>query len=161
MTSGVHQGSRLGPLFFLVYINDLPEAIIDLFLIVFLMANDSKHLANRSSLQRSLANLEKWSLANKMEFHPSKTKIETFSGLQPKHKLCNEPIGAVNNHHRDLGIIVSSNLSWSEYISRKLGKLCGSLNLLKRNVSNKLRVIVKLNLYKCTVIVVISYASPC
>ena len=159
VTSGVPQGSRLGPLF-LVYINDLPEAINDFFVSVFLMADDRKLIASGASLQRSLTNLENWSLANKMEFHPSKTKIVIFSGLQPEYKLCNESIGAVNSH-RDLGLIVSSNLLWSEHISRRLGKAYGSLNLLKRNVSTKLRVSAKLNLYKSTVVAVISDASPC
>ena len=65
------------------------------------------------------------------------------------------------NSHRDLGLIVSSNLSWPEDISRRLGKAYGSLNLHKRNVSTKLRVSAKLNLYKSTVVAVISYASPC
>ena len=89
VTSGVPQGSRSGPLF-LVYVNDLPEAIIDLFVSVFLMADDSKRSASGASLQRSLANLENWSLANKMKLNPSKTKIVIFSGLQPEYKLCNE-----------------------------------------------------------------------
>ena len=137
VTSGVPQGSRLGPLFFLVYMNNFPKAINDLFVSVFLMADDCKLLASVASLQRSLANLENWSVASKMAFHSSKTKTVIFSGLQPEYKLCNESIGKVNSH-RDFGLIVSSNLSWSEHISRRLGKAYGSLNLLKRNVSTKL-----------------------
>ena len=157
---GVPQSSRLGPLFFLVCINDLPETFKDLFVIVFLMADNSKLVRSGATLQQSLASLEKGSLANKMEFYPSKSKIVTFSGLHPEYKLCNESIGAVNSQ-RDLGPIVSSNLSWSEHIFRRLGKAYGSLNLPKRNVSTKLRVSAKLNLYKSTVVAVISYASPC
>ena len=82
-----------------------------------------------------------------------------FSGLQPEYKLCNESNGAMISH-RALGLIVSSNLSWSEHISRRPGKAYGSFNLLRRNVSTKLRVSAKLNLYKSRVVADISFASP-
>ena len=80
---GVPQSSRLGLLFFLECINDLPEAFKDLFESVFLMADNSKLVRSRATLQRSLASLEKGSLANNMEFYPSKSKIVTFSGCIP------------------------------------------------------------------------------
>ena len=104
VTSGIRQGSRLGTLFFFVYIYDLPDAINDLFVSVFLMADEGKLLASRCPF--NLVNLENWSLANEMKFRASKTKIVIFSGLQPEYKLCIESIGAVNSHS-DLGLIVS------------------------------------------------------
>ena len=109
--SGVPKDSRLGPLFFLVYINALPEAINDLLVNLFLTADDTNLLASGASLQQSLANLERWQLASKLEVHPSQSKIVAFSGLQLKYKLRNEAIGAVISH-RDLGFLVSSDRSW-------------------------------------------------
>ena len=73
VTSGVPQGSLLGPLLFLVYINDLPECVT--FSKTFLVADDTKCLASSSGnsssvgLQHDLDNLIHWSVSNNMLFN--------------------------------------------------------------------------------------------
>ena len=78
VTSGVPQGSVLGPILFLVFINDLPEHIKSK---VMLFANDTavylavSNLEHAQILQNNLDRLAKWSLELDMEFNPSKCTV--------------------------------------------------------------------------------------
>ena len=74
--SGVPQGSVLGPLFFIIFINDLPDIINDCNVLTF--ADDTK-ITSKISSERDVINLQenlnktiKWSLENNMELNPSK-----------------------------------------------------------------------------------------
>ena len=75
--SGVPQGTTLGPLLFLVYINDISENLSSKTNIR-LFADDSLHYRSINSpddstqLQKDLDTLQLWEKANKMEFHPAK-----------------------------------------------------------------------------------------
>ena len=83
VTSGVPQGSVLGPAMFIFYINDLPN---NLHSIVRLFADDTiiayNAATNCQSLHYDLAKLEMWENAWSMEFHPSKCQLITFSRMR-------------------------------------------------------------------------------
>jgi hypothetical protein len=88
---GVPQGSILGALLFLIYINDLPECSA---LIEMLFADDTTLLASGDNLQElvSFVNLEfkkvvKFFRAHQMALHPSKTKYIVFNSTE--NALCN------------------------------------------------------------------------
>ena len=74
--SGVPQGSLLGPIHFLLFVNDMPNVINSVTLGVF--ADDSKcykitnNDADFSELQRDLVSLATWSLSNELYFQPTK-----------------------------------------------------------------------------------------
>ena len=78
VTSGVPQGSVLGPILFLVFINDLPDGIRSK---VRLFANDTavylavSNLEDAKQLQEDLGRLGDWSLKWDMEFNPSKCPV--------------------------------------------------------------------------------------
>ena len=78
VTSGVPQGSVLGPLLFLLYVNDLPEVVSCL---VKLFADDTKLFSGTSSmndalrLQTDLDALAKWSATWQMPFNEDKCQV--------------------------------------------------------------------------------------
>ena len=77
VTSGIPQGSVLGPLLFVIYINDLPE-VVDKNSHVFLFADDTKVSrqirtdADQIILQKDIDNLKIWSDTWLLKFHPDK-----------------------------------------------------------------------------------------
>ena len=160
VTSGVPQGALLAVLFFLVYIDDLPELIKLVHATIFMLADDGKLIASNSHLFNALPVLEKWASTNKMCFHPSKSKVICFHGPPPEYTFCNVKLEVVDSH-RDLGLLVNSSLTCSDHISLRLGKAYGALYLLKRNVSPNLSTSSKLKLYKSTVLSVLCFASSC
>jgi hypothetical protein len=78
VTSGIPQGSVLGPVLFVIYINDLPECVKS---DVFLFADDMtifreiKDDSDASIIQSDLIELFKWSETWLLKFHPDKCKV--------------------------------------------------------------------------------------
>ncbi|KAK3086726.1 hypothetical protein FSP39_022531 [Pinctada imbricata] len=77
VTSGIPQGSVLGPILFVLYINDLPDEVNSE---VYLFADDTKIFkvigndTDSETLQRDLDTLTQWSNTWLLKFHPSKCK---------------------------------------------------------------------------------------
>ena len=85
MVSGVPQGSVLGPLLFVIYINDLPDKLESSSL---MFADDTKIFKDITlendiqALQRDLVKLEEWSSIWLLKFHPDKCKVLTIGNLE-------------------------------------------------------------------------------
>ena len=82
MTSGVAQGSILGPILFLIFINDLPKSTL---LKLLLFCDDTTILASGKNLNELIefVNLElskicEWFRSNQLSLHPGKTKFTIF-----------------------------------------------------------------------------------
>ena len=149
--SGVPQGSILGPLLFLIFVNDIPSSIKHSH--VFLFADDAKCLKKMSSssdchsLQDDLSRLSIWSLWWNLHFNENKCVVLRFCSKLPRvlfdYTINNTAI-QVFNCHRDLGILVSSDLTILCSLPLLEYKVPG---LIRHSVSSSLDIRAKKTLY--------------
>ena len=161
--AGVPQGSRLGPLLWVLYVQDILE---DLESEVLLFADDTCCFASAKDpsetaaiLNRDLAKISEWAKKWKVTFNPSKTKDIIFSNKF----LFNSPPIIFNNtfvsrvvEHKHLGVWLSASLEWSRQVHETSLKANGKLAVL-RSVRFLNRSTLDV-LYKLTVRSVIDYS---
>ena len=134
------QESVLGPLLFVLYINELPDQLECLSLV---FADDTKIFRaikstdDITALQRDLMKLEEWSQTWLLKFHADKCKVLTFSLLEkiemPRAFLY-ELHGIVLEHvfeEKDLGVHVDGQLCFDAHIDDKISKANSLLGLIR------------------------------
>ena len=142
ITTGVPQGSILGPLLFLLYVNDISKATKIFYPINYADDTTLSTTLNTMStvdIENELSKITDWLKLNKLSLNLSKTKAMIFHTPQrtvvpPVIKISNHVIEYVKQFNF-LGIIIDSHLSWKphiEYIAKKLSKVNAILNKLKR-----------------------------
>ena len=164
--AGVPQGSVLGPLFFLIYINDIATDVTSDY---FLFADDSLLLEEVSSphlsarkLNNDLETISNWSDRWLVTLNASKTKTLTFSSrrakpVHPPLYLALRPIEEVASHDH-LGVTLSCDLSWHPHILKIHQKASKRLNVLK-GLRFKLKRFALEILYKILVRSTLEYAD--
>ena len=142
--SGVPQGSVLGPILFVLYINDIMDQLETNML---LFADDSKlynHVSintaqeNCSAIQRDLSRLEEWSNSWLLRFHPGKCHVLSLGEFMKTpcrafdYQLCGQSLDHVFEE-RDLGVIIDSSLTFEPHIDQKINVANAFLGLVRRN----------------------------
>ena len=139
--SGVPQGSVLGPLLFLIFINDLPKCTT---CPVCLFADDSKiyckvprygkdnNNGEQSVLQSDLDELQKWATKWKMSFNVNKCKIMHMGYGNDKHQynLGGEQL-AETTEEKDLGVLIDNELKFTKHIRGIVSKANRMIGLIK------------------------------
>ena len=139
INAGVPQESVLGPLLFLIYVNDVSENMISL---CRLFADDNSLQSSsynvatiEYTLNHDLDILDKWSSKWLMKFNPSKTKALFFT-LKSNYYLPKLQFQRCNleyiTSHKHLGLLLSQNLNWSDHIDNIVKQAYQRLGLLKK-----------------------------
>ena len=167
VTSGVPQGSILGPLLFTLFINDLPdEAAYGVK--VALYADDAKLYRNVTSaehcdlIQDTLSNMHFWSQRNNIRFNKSKCKVLTVTRKKTPIVFDYTLDGTAltrASEEKDLGVIITSTLSWDSHIHTITAKANKLLGLLKRTCPLLSSVSVRRSLYLSLVKSQLCYAT--
>lgn len=137
--SGVPQGSLLGPLLFIIYINDINSCLISSRLLCF--ADDMKIYAKISShvdviaLQDDLHRLEAYCHGSKLDLNPAKCSILTYSrkrSIIPSSYIFGDQVLPRTNCIRDLGVYHDSKLTFELHVDAIVAKASKALGFIMR-----------------------------
>ena len=133
--SGIPQGSVLGPILFVVFINDLPDVVRSS---VKIFADDTKLFrALRSSedkvkLQQDLDSLMEWSQKWQLGFNESKCKVLHLGSANERMKY---QMGAstleTTTNEKDLGVIIDEQLKFHQHVTTAVNKASRMLGLVR------------------------------
>jgi len=142
--SGVPQGTVLGPLLFLIYINDISDHLsqgteIRLFADDSLLYRTINSPEDAVTLQKDLDQLQRWEATWKMEFHPQKCQLLRITN---KRKFIHSQYNIHNVILEEtcsakyLGVTIDSKLRWKKHYSHIVKKANNVLSFLQRNLNN-------------------------
>ena len=132
VTSGVPQGSVLGPTLFIYFINDLPNSAINTPMKIF--ADDTKVYKSIESendvkqLQSAIDNMFEWTQKWLLKFNNEKCKILHLGKNNPKHEyfIGNDDqriLMDVTELEKDLGVHIDPNLNFKDHVNKTVKKL--------------------------------------
>ncbi len=167
INASVPQGSILGPLLFLVYVNDIVD---DLETLRYLFADDTSLFSTIdpkkidetfNTINNDLNKLAIWSEQWRVTFNASKTVYMIISNrknvVYPSLYLHGQVLNRAETH-KHLGITFSSNMKWTAHIENVFSKAFARLNGIRR-IGQVVSRAVRESLYNALVLPVIEYGS--
>ena len=140
--SGIPQGSVLGPILFVLYINDLPDMVKS---DIYLYADDTKIFKavtckeDALSLQSDIDAMTDWSRKWLLQFHPDKCHVLT---LGEHHNIMHTQRYTIDGkelehvfEEKDLGVTIDSRLQFDEHVAEKIKKANNMVGLIRRSFS--------------------------
>ena len=148
VTSGVPQGSVLGPLLFLLFVNDLPESIKS-FMVMF--ADDVKIVADprqHNIIQDDLFQLNMWENLWGLEFNVEKCMVMHLGKNNPcnSYEFNGEELKVVKEE-RDLGVMFSDSFDFQKHIQASISKAKSTSAWLMRTIISRDQYVM-VSLYK-------------
>ena len=148
ITSGVPQGSVLGPLLFLLFINDMPNCVKNSMCRLYaddtLLGMDIKE-CGESELQQNVTALYEWSVKWGMTFNAAKCVHMELGKDQPSFTLyMNGSAIPQSNSLKYLGVYIQNDLKWHSHtleVIKKSNKVLGLLNRCLFSASDKTKII--------------------
>ena len=140
VVSGIPQGSVLGPILFVIYINDLPSVISST---AKLFADDTKVYseikteADRAILQSDLQALEDWSTKWQLPFNADKCKIMHIGNNNPGYgyTMGGHPLDTISKE-KDLGVHIDNQLKFHDHTATAVSKANQILAVIRSSFEN-------------------------
>ena len=144
---GVPQGSVLGPLLFLIYINDISKS--SSILSFYLFADDTSLICEHKDLKKlevivnnELKNISEWLRTNRLSLNVKKTNFVIFRPRQKNLPFLPDICIPDNSNHvqqieqkdfiKYLGVFIDFNLSWKEHINYIVSKISRSIGIIAK-----------------------------
>ena len=139
VTSGIPQGSILGPLLFIIYINDLPENVES---VCKIFADDTKiyeSTKNNHVLQKDLLGLLEWSRQWQIGFNINKCGVLHIGNKNEKKEYYMDDKSELKlkrvTNEKDVGVTFEENLKFDQHINNKINKANQLVGMIKRSFS--------------------------
>ena len=142
ISSGMPQGSILGPLGFIIYVNDIPNSVPDLSLILY--ADDTSAFTSHKDIRTlnkimndGLNKLNRWFQSNKLSLNTKKSNVMLFGTHSKTTQYRNELKLSLDdveikevNACKFLGVTIDQNLTWENHITELAKKCSSSIGIL-------------------------------